>query len=464
MPTFFLKKLSLFLLLGDYLVINFFYIFWTSYYFSSVSGPLNSNNFISSLLMMNLRWFFISSFTKTYQRFYFTDSTIHFRNLTKSFFFFIIMCFLFFDTITYNILSNEKVLNFFLYYSLSILIFMVLNRIVLLFIRRTNRNKIYSSINTILVGKNNFTDTIFNNPEIRASLGIKGYYTLNEETNEEHLLGNLDLFFNDLKSKKIDNIVLCDDTINNELYSKIINIAEQKMIRTYIIPDFKHFSLNVNTIDILHGVPIMKAMPEPLDNFENQFIKRIFDVIFSLSVIIFLLSWLTPILALLIKIESKGPVFFKQNRSGLKNKNFMCLKFRSMKVNKQSDFKAASKDDNRITKIGAFIRKTSIDELPQFFNVLMGQMSVVGPRPHMLSQTDKYSTIMDKYMVRHFIKPGITGWAQVMGARGEIYKDEDMEKRIEKDIWYIQNWSLFLDFKIIFLTIYNVIKGDKQAY
>ena len=135
-----------------------------------------------------------------------------------------------------------------------------------------------------------------------------------------------------------------------------------------------------------------------------------------------------------------------------------------MKVNKLANQKMATKNDDRITKLGLFLRKTSIDELPQFLNVFVGNMSIVGPRPHMIFQTKKYSKILDQYMVRHLIKPGITGWAQVMGARGEIYKDEDMNKRIKKDIWYIKNWSLFLDFKIIFLTVFNVLKGDKQAY
>ncbi|MDQ1161035.1 lipopolysaccharide/colanic/teichoic acid biosynthesis glycosyltransferase [Chryseobacterium sp. SORGH_AS 447] len=135
-----------------------------------------------------------------------------------------------------------------------------------------------------------------------------------------------------------------------------------------------------------------------------------------------------------------------------------------MKSNRNADLQVAKKNDARITKFGAFMRKTSIDELPQFINVFLGDMSVVGPRPHMLSQTEMYSKITKKYMTRHIVKPGITGWAQVMGSRGEIFSLKDMEKRIEKDIWYIQNWSFFLDMKIIFLTLYNIVKGDDQAY
>ena len=171
-----------------------------------------------------------------------------------------------------------------------------------------------------------------------------------------------------------------------------------------------------------------------------------------------------PILFILIKIESKGPLFFKQERSGLNGVSFECYKFRSMKINSYSNKLTTIKDDVRITKTGKFIRKTSIDELPQFFNVLFGDMTVVGPRPHMINQTEKYSKIVNKYMVRQFVKPGITGLAQVKGYRGEIEIKKDMEDRVKWDIFYIENWTIFLDIKIIIQTIINTIKGEEKAY
>jgi putative colanic acid biosysnthesis UDP-glucose lipid carrier transferase len=176
------------------------------------------------------------------------------------------------------------------------------------------------------------------------------------------------------------------------------------------------------------------------------------------------LSWFTPLMALIIKLDSKGPVFFKQLRSGKDNRSFHCLKFRSMAVNQDADHKQASRGDTRITRVGAFIRKTSIDELPQFFNVLMGDMSVVGPRPHMLKHTSDYSELIEKFMVRHFLTPGITGWAQVKGLRGETKDPEYMEKRVEADIWYLENWSFLLDMKIIVLTVWQAITGNKNAF
>ena len=192
--------------------------------------------------------------------------------------------------------------------------------------------------------------------------------------------------------------------------------------------------------------------------------KRSFDVLFSFFIIFGILIWLGPILAILISLESRGPIFFVQKRSGIDNREFQCFKFRSMAMNSKSDIIQAGKNDMRVTTIGKFLRKTSIDELPQFYNVLFGNMSVVGPRPHMLKHTDEYASKVDKYMVRHFVKPGITGLAQVRGYRGEIEKDSDIQNRIKFDIFYIENWSFLLDLKIIVQTALTVFKGDEKAY
>jgi len=185
---------------------------------------------------------------------------------------------------------------------------------------------------------------------------------------------------------------------------------------------------------------------------------------FSIFIILFVFSWLFPILAIIIKLQSKGPVFFVQVRSGRDNKPFKCYKFRSMRVNNDSDKKQATRDDDRITRIGAFMRRTSLDELPQFFNVIMGNMSVVGPRPHMISHTEQYSQLIDTFMVRHFLKPGITGWAQIQGLRGETKNTEDMLARVEADVWYLENWSFLLDLKIVFLTALRTFQGDSKAF
>ncbi len=196
----------------------------------------------------------------------------------------------------------------------------------------------------------------------------------------------------------------------------------------------------------------------------SHFFKRLFDILFSLFIIVFVFSWLFPILAILIKLESRGAVFFVQTRTGLHNEHFKCYKFRSMYINTEAHIKQATRNDNRVTRIGAFMRKTSLDELPQFFNVLKGDMSIVGPRPHMVHHTEKFSQITDQYRKRHLFKPGITGWAQISGLRGEIKNTEAVLKRVEADIWYLKNWSFLLDIRIIFLTFWIMLKGDTNAY
>ncbi len=244
---------------------------------------------------------------------------------------------------------------------------------------------------------------------------------------------------------------------------EIIQYCEQHVIRIKLFPNFQRFVKKKIKIDFLQDIPILLLRTEPLESMAARGMKRLFDIFFSSFVIIAIMSWLTPLMALLIKIESQGPVFFAQERTGKDNKVFKMLKFRSMAVNKDSDKVQAKKGDSRITKIGKFMRKTSIDELPQFFNVLTGDMSVVGPRPHMLQHTKEYTEIINEYMVRHFVKPGITGWAQINGFRGPTPTPELMRKRVEHDVWYIENWSFILDIIIIVRTIINVFKGEDNA-
>ncbi|MFC0344678.1 undecaprenyl-phosphate glucose phosphotransferase [Epilithonimonas hispanica] len=463
MPLYFFKKLANYLLLVDYIIVNISFLLGICIFINPFEFYVIKADYKTQLLILNFSWYIISKLVKLYSETYYKDSVKQFSSLFTALSIFIVF-FFFYNTLIY---SESISIWFTVKYLFSVISMMVLVRIVVFLIRRKYRIKIsrkLNTVNTILIGKNNFSKTILSNDEIRASMGIRGFYSLESTAEKGKYLGDINKLFDDLENEKIDNIILCDDSIDEDLYNEILHVAEHKMLRIYIVPDFKYISMGPHSFDIIQGVPFLKLMKEPLTNPENQFLKRFFDVVFSLLVIVFILSWLIPIVALIIKLESKGSVFFLQKRSGVKNEPFNCIKFRSMTVNSHSDVKMAKKGDARITKFGKFIRKTSIDELPQFINVLIGNMSVVGPRPHMLSQTNQYSKITRKYMLRHIVKPGITGWAQVMGSRGEIFSDRDMEKRIEKDIWYIQNWSFFLDLKIVFLTFYNIVKGDEQAY
>ena len=240
--------------------------------------------------------------------------------------------------------------------------------------------------------------------------------------------------------------------------------AEKHCIRVNFIAPQKDLEAGFYHVYYIGGLPVLQRFREPLKRLHKQIIKRTSDLFVSSLVIIFILSWLIPLVSILIKLETKGPVFFKQLRSGRENSSFMCLKFRSMYTNEASDVAQATKNDKRITRVGAFLRKTSLDEFPQFLNVFMGDMSIVGPRPHMLHHTEQYSGQINHYMVRLFLKPGLTGWAQVNGYRGEIKNIELMKNRVDHDIWYMENWSPLLDIKIMFLTLKNILKGEENAY
>jgi putative colanic acid biosynthesis UDP-glucose lipid carrier transferase len=260
------------------------------------------------------------------------------------------------------------------------------------------------------------------------------------------------------------DVVYCSlkDLKKNEL-NRFIDFSDDYLKEVKFLPvSDEMFSSNAK-IDYYEYIPVISLQKTTLHDPITKVVKRVFDIIFSLLVIVFLLSWLVPILAFLIKMESKGPAFFRQGRPGIDEKEFFCYKFRSMRVNLTTE-KEASKNDPRVTNIGRFIRKTSIDEMPQFLNVLRGEMSVVAPRPHLWSQNKSYGNKIKKYMMRHYVKPGITGLAQVKGYRGEIETDEDMINRINYDVYYIENWSVILDIKIIAQTVINIFKGEEKAY
>lgn len=286
-------------------------------------------------------------------------------------------------------------------------------------------------------------------------------HNLRDKTSFNHELTNA---IHNASEKGIQELYVVVKTEFIENLNTYFELADRYCIRLKFVPDLSDISKFSFSSTSYENFQIIRPRYEPLQNAYNRLVKRVFDIVFSLLVIIFILSWLYPILALLIKKQSKGPVLFKQLRTGKKNQSFYCYKFRSMTVNTDSESLQAKKGDMRVTPIGRFIRRTSLDELPQFFNVLLGDMSVVGPRPHMLKHTEDYNNQINDFMVRHFVKPGITGLAQVSGHRGETKKVSDMKRRVKADIDYLQNWSLIKDLKICLLTVVLTLKGDENAF
>lgn len=267
-----------------------------------------------------------------------------------------------------------------------------------------------------------------------------------------------------LSENRVDEIFMQFSLTKEKNFLAILEFADNNMITVSYIPtqkDILNHNLRIEYYDL---IPVVPRRFIPLDKPYNQLMKRLFDLLFSILVIVFILSWLVPLVAFLIKRESKGPVFFKQKRTGLNDEEFWCYKFRSMYLNAASDCEQATRNDQRITKIGAFLRKSSLDEFPQFINVFFGDMSIVGPRPHMVVHTKMYAKRVNRFMLRHLVKPGITGMAQTHGYRGEIENDRDIINRFKYDLFYLENWSILLDLKIIYLTVYNVFKGEEKAY
>lgn len=319
--------------------------------------------------------------------------------------------------------------------------------------------------NVIIIGLDDTSKKITNFFNTKADLGYRflGFFS-DKKNKHKKYLGSLKDSFEYILKNNVDEMYCTLSTLNKEQVKQYTKFATKHNRVIKLIPESTElYSKSLGT-EYYDNILVLKVKKLPFETIENRIIKRIFDIIFSLFVIIFVLSWLIPLLWIVVKLDSKGPLFFKQKREGLNSNQFTCYKFRSMKLNKQADKVHATKNDYRVTNIGAFLRKTSIDELPQFFNVLKGDMSVVGPRPHMRSLSFEYQKEIDNYLERHAVKPGITGLAQISGYRGEVKKKSDIKNRVRFDIFYIENWSFFLDIKIIIQTILNIFKGEEKAY
>lgn len=328
------------------------------------------------------------------------------------------------------------------------------------------RSKGYNFRNVVIVG----FGAIAKQLEVFFTLHPEyGYHFLgyfDDNINGKKRLGEInevDLFLNK-EGITVDEVYCCLPYVKYGQIKKVIDLCEDRLIKVKVIADFRAFSFKGLELERYDHIPVLNVSSIPLDDRKNQITKRIFDFIFSSFLILFIFSWLFPIIAVMVKLDSKGPVFFKQKRTGKGNQDFLCWKFRTMYVNGHADYKQATRDDCRVTPVGAFLRKTSLDELPQFLNVLQGTMSVVGPRPHMLKHTEEYSRLIKKFMVRHNVKPGITGLAQSKGYRGETSNLIEMNNRVKLDRFYIENWTFVLDLKIIYATAMSLMKGDQQAY
>lgn len=431
----------------DLLVVNLFAYFL----------PINFNHPILFHSYITLGWTILSFRNGFYSIYRYTKVTNVLIKIFTQFLFFFLILYAFIGLFKQPNMSRFALAQYFMLVLWAVFAIKFITYVVMMNYR--GRLKI-NQVKVVVIGKSRKAEQLIEVFREREEYGysFRGQFSPMDK----------DFFIDDclgyIIKNDIDEIYCSISELSNVEITRLINFADNNLKTLKFIPDNKKIFAKKLKFEYYDYIPILSLRDIPLHNPVNAYAKRGFDVIFSLIVILGLLSWLVPILALIIVIESRGPVFFRQSRNGIDNREFYCYKFRSMALNNEADKHSATKNDMRVTRVGKFIRRTSIDELPQFYNVLFGTMSVVGPRPHMVKHTNEYSDRVDKYMVRHFVKPGITGLAQVRGYRGEIENYLDIQNRIKFDIFYVENWSIFLDLKIIVQTIINAFKGEAKAY
>ncbi|WP_242928729.1 undecaprenyl-phosphate glucose phosphotransferase [Pontibacter vulgaris] len=368
--------------------------------------------------------------------------------------------------VIFNLESISRLLLLYTYLSTALLIGFSRLLIVQLNKYFTKSDMAYSRF--VIIGTGPAASTLYQTFNTHDNPGTKfmGFFDNDPDVNSPYynmVKGSVEDVKEFCLQYSIDEIYYALPLNNKEHIEDLSQFADDNFMYFRMVPEFSALVQRDVNMYFYQNIPMISIRNEPLELVTNRVVKRAFDIAFSLSVILLLFPIVMPIIALAIRINSKGPIFFKQLRPGKKNRLFVCYKFRTMYINNQTELQA-TKHDPRITRVGAFLRKTNLDELPQFFNVLLGDMSVVGPRPNLVSQLEHYSKVISKYKMRHFVTPGITGYAQVSGFRGETKEVHLMEKRIEYDVRYMENWSFMMDMKIIFLTVWNMIKGEKNAY
>lgn len=405
-------------------------------------------------------WLFISYYTSFYNVYRYTHLSKLLTKCLSQLFIFSLAYLSYFSLFKEGQIIENQTLIFTLI--ISIILFLKLSIFIFLKKYRSGGNN-YRNI--ILFGEINSAKRISELFHEKNDLGYRFSGFFSDKTyKSKKYIGSINNGLEYALNNDIDEIYCDPYQISQNQLMKIRKFVKTNNLELRLIPENKAIYSKGLELEYFGTIPILKPKLLPFEKLETHLLKRSFDIFFSLFIIIFILSWLLPILFILIRLDSKGPLFFKQKRDGINGNQFTCYKLRSMRINDKADEASATKNDERITKIGFFLRRTSLDELPQFFNVLIGDMSIVGPRPHINLQTKKYTKEIENYLIRNSVKPGITGLAQISGYRGEIIKKSDIENRVRLDIFYIENWSFFLDIKIIIQTFFNIFKEEEKAY
>ena len=450
----------LFFLFCDLAFMNM--IYWS---FADIYSDESLNSHIYAALVFNIMWLVVERSLYIYDVRYLILAEGIVTTLFNSCCVHVVLSIFVLFTIKFQI-SRIFIFQFYTTFVIAAMIFRFGTRFILRHISKGG----YSYKNIAVIGGNKEGHFLQNHVQSDNTFGVNflGFIADSNHfsncSESDYILGDIESIDSILQQQKIDEIYWALPLDNEGQIRKVIRLCDKYMIRFHTIPQFLASPFKNLSVYGHSGIPMMHLREEPLEHLTSRCIKRTFDIVFSLLVTLFILCWLIPLIAIIIKLTSKGPVFFSQRRTGKNNQDFMMLKFRSMNMTNANESKQATKNDSRVYPFGAFLRKSSLDEMPQFINCLMGDMSVVGPRPHMLKHTEDYSNQINDFMVRHYLKSGITGWAQINGARGETKTLQEMKNRVDLDIWYLEHWTLLLDLKICFKTAFNVVLNRDKSY
>ena len=418
------------------------------------------------LAINNFLWYFVANVINFYDDFYSQYFLYQFVNVLKS----AIVQFLAAITFLFFVKEPSFTRNYMLLYAILLIVFISGRILVLRFILSKRKGSERRRRNAVVVGTGELGKNFFNiiNEHNEFGYNMMGFLSQSDEP-DDLVLGKIQNIDEIISGNRIETAFIALPMDEWVLLEEVIRICNKNAVKTYIIPDYSRFVSKKFQISMIGNFPVIAVRNEPLDEYNWRLLKRSFDILFSFILIVLVLWWAIPLIALIIKIDSKGPSIFKQERIGVKNRKFRCYKFRTMSIEeaKKSRFVPVVKGDPRITKVGKFLRSTNLDEIPQFFNVLKGDMSIVGPRPHPFPHNERYTEMYEAIKLRLNVKPGLTGWAQIHGLRGDV-EDSELNKkrtikRIEYDIWYIENWSFWLDLQIILVTVWQMIKGDTRG-
>ena len=465
MATGYSRFLGTIVFIGDLLLLNF--AFFLSFIIKFKSFLPLTDRYLILLVVMNLLWMTFGAYSNLYEFKHPMRADRTLRKIFRAIPLYALLILLFIFSVKGYYYSRLHVLFSLTLFLNFILVWRLFFHWLLIIYRRSGGN--YARV--AIVGRSSLGHELHTYLTSDAGLGLRfsGFIRgssetdIDERNNDLKILGDIDNLEKIVNENLIDEIYCTLPLAEAQDIKSLISFSDNNAIRFRFVPDFSSFLNRKANLDFVDFLPVITFRKEPLDNPVNRMIKRLFDVVFSSLVLVLIFPWVFIIAALLIKLTSKGPIFFVQTRPGKMNSTFNIYKFRTMVINEESDARQATAGDSRVTWIGKILRKASLDELPQFLNVFWGQMSVVGPRPHMQFQNEDYRKLIDKFMVRQLVKPGITGLAQVKGFRGPTADLKLMEQRVRLDVWYLENWSLFLDIKIIFQTFFLIFRGGENA-